>query len=281
MIVDCHSHIHDYPGHVSEELAAEARACCHGTPPDLHVPPARHWQAMHGVDKAIVVGFRAFHSGFAVPNEYVADYVRLHPEKLIGFASVDPAHDPVRDTLEHAIDDLKLRGVKLGPIYQNLHPMDAKLVPVYEFCQSRNLPVIIHQAATFPRKAPLKYALPILLEEVALAFPRLRMVLAHLGHPWINETLVLIRKHPNLFADISALHYRPWQFYNALIAAKEYGVLPKLLFGSDYPYTTPEATIEALKHFNQLVAGTPLPQLGEEEIEALIHSPTLQLLHLE
>ena len=52
-----------------------------------------------------------------------------------------------------------------------------------------------------------------------------------MGHPWIEDTIVLIRKQPNLFADISALHYRPWQFYNALIAAKEYGVLNKLLFG--------------------------------------------------
>ena len=223
MIVDCHSHLHEYPGHISEELAAEANARSRGVPLDLHVPAARHWQAMQQVDRAIVFGIRAFHSGFAVPNEYVADYVRLHPQKLIGFAAVDPARDNVRDALEHATDDLKLRGVKLAPIYQNLHPMDERMLPVYEFCQSRDLPVIIHQAATFPQKAPLKYALPILLEDVALAFPRLKMVLAHLGHPWITETIVLIRKQPNFFADISALHYRPWQFYNALVTAKEYG----------------------------------------------------------
>ena len=107
------------------------------------------------------------------------------------------------------------------------------------------------------------------------------MVIAHLGHPWIDDTLVLIRKQPNFYADISALHYRPWQFYNALITAKEYGVLDKLLFGSDYPFTTPEASIDALRNFNKLVEGTNLPRLATEDIERLITSPALEYLGLE
>ncbi len=280
MIIDCHSHLHEYPGHVSEAFATEANARSRGGGVDLHVPPERHWRAMQSVDRVIVLGFRAFHSGLVIPNEYIADYVGTHPEKLIGFASVDPTKDDVRATLEHALHDLHLSGVKLGPIYQHIHPLDERLLPVNEFCQTHHLPILIHQATTFLQAAPLSFALPILLEEVALRYPRLKMVLAHLGQPWITETLVLIRKQPNLFADISALHYRPWQFYNALITAKEYGVLNKLLFGSDFPYTTPEATIAALREFNRLTAGTNLPRLESEEIEQLIHSPTLELLEL-
>jgi uncharacterized protein len=247
----------------------------------LHVPPERHWQAMEKVDKAIVFGMRAFHCGIISPNSYIADYVKTHPEKLIGFAAVDPTQDNVHDTLAHAIDDLKLRGVKLGPIYQNIHPLDERMMPVYQFCEKRNLPIMIHQGTTFPQKAPLKYSRPILLEDVAMKYPRLKMIIAHMGHPWIDETIVLIRKQPNFFADISALHYRPWQFYNALIIAKEYGVLNKLLFGSDFPFTTPDATIESLRNFNCMVSGTNLPKLTGEEIETLIHSPTLKLLELE
>lgn len=280
MIVDCHSHIFEYPGHISEEFAQEANSRSRGKPIGLHVPPARHWEGMRNVDKAIVFGMRAFHSGIVSPNEYIADYVKTHPEKLIGFAAVDPMQDDVNAVLEHAIDDLKLRGVKLGPIYQNIHPLDTRMIPVYDFCQRRNLPILIHQGTTFPQKAPLKYSFPILLEDVAMAFPRLKMIIAHMGHPWIDDTIVLIRKQPNFFSDISALHYRPWQFYNALISAKEYGVLNKLLFGSDFPFTTPDATLESLKNFNHMVAGTNLPQLAEEEIHELIHRPTLDLLEL-
>lgn len=280
MIIDCHSHIQEYPGHISEEFAAEANARSRGKPLELHAPPEHHWAAMKNVDKAIVFGLRAFHSGLTSPNEYIADYVRAHPEKLIGFAAVDPAHDNVHEVLERAIDDLKLRGVKLGPIYQNIHPMDERMLPVYAFCEKRNLPIMIHQGTTFPRRAPLKFSLPILLEDVAMQFPGLKMIIAHMGHPWIAETVVLIRKQPNFFADISALHYRPWQFYNGLICAKEYGVLNKLLFGSDYPYTNPDATMQDLRSIDKMVEGTNLPKLSVEEIETLIHSPTLDLLEL-
>src|SRR5207302_11471202 len=120
---------------------------------------------------------------------------------------------------------------------------------------------------TFPRLAPLKFSLPILLEDVAMQFPDLKMIIAHMGHPWIAETIVLIRKQPNFFADISALHYRPWQFYNALVCAKEYGVLNKLLFGSDYPFTTPDATLQSMRDFNKMTEGTNLPGLSLEEIQ--------------
>lgn len=280
MIIDCHTHIWETPGHVSPEFIGEANSRSRGKPLDIHTPPERHRPAMRNVDKAIVFGIRAFHSGLTSPNEYIADYVRTDPTRLIGFAAVDPAHDNVHEILEHAIDDLKLRGIKLGPIYQNIHPLDDRMLPVYEFCERRNLPILIHQGTTFPRKAPLKFSLPILLEDVALKYPALKMIIAHMGHPWIDDTIVLIRKQPNLYADISALHYRPWQFYNALISAKEYGVIDKLLFGSDFPFTTPDATIDALRNVNAMVAGTNLPTLATEQIENLIHSPTLQLLEL-
>ena len=281
MITDCHTHIFEFPGHISQAFADEANSRSRGKPIGLHVPPKRHWEEMRHVDKAIVFGIRAFHSGLSSPNEYIADYVKIHPEKLIGFAAVDPMHDQVHEVLEHAIADLKLRGVKLGPIYQNIHPLDERMMPVYEFCEKRNLPILIHQGTTFPQKAPLTFSLPILLEDVAMKHPDLKMIIAHLGHPWIDDTIVLIRKQPNFYADISALHYRPWQFYNALILAREYGVLNKLLFGSDFPFTTPDATIESLRNFNKMAEGTNLPRLAPEEIEALIHSPTLQLLELE
>ena len=280
MVVDCHTHIWAYPGHLSDEFVAEANARSRGFPLDLNITPERHFQAMAGVDRAIVFGLRAAHSGLYVPNAFVAEYAALHPGKIIGFGAVDPASDDIRSTLEEVVR-LGLRGVKLGPIYQNVHAADPRMFEVYEFCQAHRLPIMIHQGTTFVRTGPLKYALPIQLDDVAIAFPELRMIVAHLGHPWINETLVLIRKHAHLYSDVSALHYRPWQFYNALIAAKEYGVLGKLLFGSDFPFTTPEAQISGLRNINRVTEGTGMPRLTGDEIELLISSPTLACLGLE
>jgi predicted TIM-barrel fold metal-dependent hydrolase len=127
----------------------------------------------------------------------------------------------------------------------------------------------------------LVVANPVLLQPAALDFPRLRMIIAHMGHPWIGETLALIRKHPHLYTDISALYYRPWQFYNALVLAMEYGVLHKVLFGSDYPVTTPASTMDALGKVNEVTRGTGLPRIPEGKLEEMIHRDTLRLIGID
>jgi predicted TIM-barrel fold metal-dependent hydrolase len=174
-----------------------------------------------------------------------------------------------------------LRGVKLAPVYQNVDPMDHRLQPVYAYCQQHGLPIMFHQGTTFPRRAPLKFARPIQLEDVALRYPDLRMVIAHMGHPWMEETVVLIRKQPHVFADVSALYYRPWQFYNALMAAVEYGAAHKLLFGSDYPFTTPADSAAALRQVNHVTGVSGLPRIPERVIEDLIARDTFKLLGLD
>ncbi|GBC82957.1 hypothetical protein HRbin10_02095 [bacterium HR10] len=278
MIVDCHTHVWRRE-HWSEELAHES-VRARGRPIPLDVTEEEYRRALVVVDRAIVFGLRARHVGLLVPNDFIADVVRHFPEKLIGFASVDPSEPEYLDELHRAIEDLKLQGVKLGPVYQNVHPMDERMHPIYAYCQRHHLPILIHQGTTFARRAPLRVASPLLLDEVALAYPDLVMIIAHLGHPWIAETIVLIRKHPNLYADISAVHYRPWQFYNGLMLALEYGVLEKLLFGSDYPFATPEETIEGVRGINRFAARWNLPPLPEEAIAQLLERDVRPLLGL-
>jgi hypothetical protein len=126
--------------------------------------------------------------------------------------------------------------------------------------------------------APLDCTLPRLWDDIAARFPDVRMIMAHVGHPWSEECLVTIRKHPNLFADISALFYRPWQFYNMLILAQEYKVTHKLLFGTDYPFAKSGESIEGLKNANQFTAGTSLPRVSQETIDGILNRDSLKLL---
>jgi hypothetical protein len=104
------------------------------------------------------------------------------------------------------------------------------------------------------------------------------MVLAHLGHPFCEECLVVIRKHPHVYADLSALYYRPWQFYNALVAAQEYRVTHKILFGSDYPFTTPADSITGLRQVNHVAGHSGLPRISEQVMEEILHRDALSLL---
>jgi predicted TIM-barrel fold metal-dependent hydrolase len=279
-MIDCHTHVGEQDVHMRGEFMADARRAWG---PDLQMGTTleQHWAAVQTVERAIVLAFAAPAVGYVVPNEYVADYVAQHPEKLIGFASVDPNDADAPAELRAAVTDLGLKGLKLGPVYQRFDPASDRAFAVYEVAQELGLPVIWHQGTTFVRDAPLALARPILLDEVARNFRRLKVVIAHLGHPWIEEAMATIRKHPTLFADVSALETRPWQYYNGLIAALEYGVSDKLLFGSDYPFSTAEKAAAGLRSINSLVNGTSLPRVPESVIEAIIERPTLEVLGIE
>ena len=89
-----------------------------------------------------------------------------------------------------------------------------------------------------------------------------------------------IRKHENVFADVSALHYRPWQLYHSLMLVQEYGVWHKVLFGTDFPFTTVNASVAGLRGLNDMLEGTKMPRLDVDEIEAMIHRDSLRLLGL-
>ncbi len=277
MIIDCHTHVGEQRHFRGEFLADAARAWG----PDY--TPARtleqHWEAVAEVDYAIVLAFAAPGIGFDVPNDYVAGYVSEHPEKLIGFASVDPARRGAVEELRHAVD-AGLRGLKLAPTYQGFDPLGSEAMAVYEAAEDLDLPIIWHQGTTFVRTARLEYAMPVQIDSVAIRHPGLRIVIAHLGHPWIDDALVVVRKHPNVYADVSALHSRPWQLYNALVSALEYRVTDKLLFGTDWPFSTVAEMVEALRRVNRFTKGTSLPRVPDEVVGGIVTRPTLDLLEL-
>jgi len=158
----------------------------------------------------IVVGGKARLCGLWVDDEAVATYVAEHDDRLIGYMSVDPTQPGWQEEMRHGHLDLGLAGIKLMPMYAGFDPADASFDPLYAYAQEKGLPLLVHTGTTFVSAAPLKWALPIHLDEVASRFPGLRMVLAHLGHPFEGECIAVIRKHEHVYADVSALHYRPF-----------------------------------------------------------------------
>jgi predicted TIM-barrel fold metal-dependent hydrolase len=166
-------------------------------------------------------------------------------------------------------------------VYQGVHPLDPRYYEIFGYCQKYGLPVLTHMATTFSSGTPLEYARPVHMDQVALDFPDLRIVLAHLGHPWEGETLAVIRRNANLYADISALYYRPWQFYNSMRLAEEYRVTGKILFGSDFPFTTTQGSLDGVRDLNGILAGSGLPRVSAELIEQLIQADALGALGLD
>jgi predicted TIM-barrel fold metal-dependent hydrolase len=184
------------------------------------------------------------------------------------------------EELADGIERLGLVGLKMGPMYAGFDPRDPRCDPVYTYCQERGIPILFHSGTTYNRAAPLGLTRPWLFDEVAIKYRDLRMVLAHVGHPFCEECLVVIRKHPHVYADISALYYRPWQFYNMLIAAQEYKVTHKLLFGTDYPFATARESIEGLRQANHIIGNSGLPRVSEHTIAEILERDAFSLLGL-
>jgi predicted TIM-barrel fold metal-dependent hydrolase len=214
-------------------------------------------------------------------NDTTAAFAAAAPSKRIGFMSIHPEVDGAEDELERCRTDLGLKGIKLGPNYQIFDPLGPPALRIYKLAERHGLPMLFHQGASPVPEAPLRYAYPLLMDEIAIRFPELRIVMAHMGHPWQRETIVTIRKHPHVYADVSALFYRPWSFYEGLRLATEWGALDKLLFGSDFPITTPAETAAGLRRVNDPIEGTRLPPVPLDANERLIERDPLPLLGLE
>ena len=281
MIVDVHSHVWEYPGHFSDDFRRQAERAWGGKGVDMGAGFDGYCSHAPEKVRTVVFGGKARLSGLWVDDRYVAHRVAQHPEALIGFLSVDPTQKGWERELREGHQELGLRGIKLLPMYAGFAPSDFSLDPLWGYAAENCLPVILHTGTTFISQAPLDCTFPRHIDAVAIRFPDVRIVMAHLAHPFEGECVATIRKHPNVYADVSALHHRPFQLYQSLMLAQEYGVWGKLLFGTDYPFATVDGTIEGLRDLNRMLEGTALPRLNSDQIEALIHRNGLEILGLE
>jgi len=279
MICDVHNHFW-LPHELGPEVMADlVRAG--GVAIDHSMTSESHLKASQAADTSIVFGLRAKKTGYHIANDTVKTQVDRAPDRLVFFTSIDPAEDDFMGELERTHRDLGAKGIKLGPIYQGVHPLDDRYHMIYSYAQRNGLPIITHMATTFASGVPLDYANPVYMSQVAVEYPGLIIVLAHMGHPWIGETVAAIRKEPNLYADISALYYRPWQFYNALMLLAEYGTWKKVMFGSDYPCTSVADSIAGVRNANHIVEGTGLPKISTEILESILHRDALKIMGIE
>ncbi len=295
MIIDVHTH----PPHFRERIPAGLKIEAPPWRPDKSVTTGFTWpdyeQAMSGVDYSVTFGIAQYpvdpaaeiHNAYDLVfgpareiNNSVAEFVSEHDGRVIGFMSVHPDDPDALREIDRCTNELGLRGIKLGLNYQRTALLGPNAFAIYHRAEQLKLPILFHMGTSPVRFAPLEEAYPLYVDRIAIACPDLKIVMAHMGHPWFQDTIVVIRKHPNVYADISALFYRPWSMYNGLRLATEWSVLHKLLLGSDYPVATPAETIEGTMRVNEILEGTKLPRVPEDELDRIVHRDSLSLLGL-
>ena len=180
-------------------------------------------------------------------NDYISEIVTSYPGRFIGFAAIDPWQGKASvEELERAVKDLSLRGLKLHPVQQAFHPNDEKFYPLYEKAMELNIPVLFHSgmAASGSGMAggggmKLKYSAPIPgMDDVAADVPHLTVIMAHPGWPGIAEQIAVALHKPNVYLDLSG--WLPRYIPKQLLDEANTRLQDKVLFGSDYPFITPD-----------------------------------------
>jgi len=257
MIVDCHTH-----------LSLDGSKTSSG----------EHKNTCRDVDACFVLA--GCQADRHIANEDLADCIRRN-SKAIGFAAMNPAQDAVDvKSVKKTVLEKGLRGLVLYCAEDGFHPAHSRAMQLYEVAEELRLPVFFHNCPPFSPQAVMEFSRPFQLDEVARAFPRLKIIVGRMGFPFIEQTWCLLAKNENVFADLTIIPQRVWEVYNVVLSAYEAGVMDKLLFGSGYPFATPQACIETLLGFNKMLSDTYLPQVPREKLRSIVERDSLAALGL-
>jgi predicted TIM-barrel fold metal-dependent hydrolase len=181
-----------------------------------------------------------------ITNEEIAELAHKHSDVAIPFASINPHRGKEGvAAAKRLIKDHKVRGFKFHPSEQDFFPNDPIAYPLYEAIAEAKLPALFHSGQTGVGAGTpggggirLKYSNPMLLDDVAVDFPDMPIVLAHPSFPWQEEALSVATHKPQVYIDLSG--WSPKYFPPILVQYANTLLKEKILFGSDYPVMTPE-----------------------------------------
>jgi uncharacterized protein len=242
MITDCHIHIQPiemFKPHALE-LMKRKRANFEQIVAFSRSPKAflKHLD-VSGVDRAALINYVApevigFTNGV---NQFIAEYVKENPRRLLSCGSLHPRHTTnIEDDVEQLLR-LNLRMIKIHPPHQLLYPNDylrgvKELEVIYRAAEAHGIPVMFHTGTSIFPGARNKYGDPIYIDDVAVDFPKLKILLAHGGRPlWMSTAFFLIRRHPNVHLDISGIPPKLLLKYFPRLEE----IASKTLFGTDWP----------------------------------------------
>jgi len=247
-----------------------------------------------GIDKTVIVSldyeylFRG-DVNYKEYNDRLAEMVNDYPDRLIGFGGIDPRRGKAAiKELERCIEELGFKGVKFWTL-TGFYPDDLKFYPFYKRVEELGALIFCHTGMG-PATTYIKYCRPEYVDTVAVDFPNIKFIMAHIGDPWTNEAIAVATKNPNVYLDISAweptLKMAPFLFYQTLIQAKLSCGINKILFGTDWPLFTPILSLKKwVAGIKKMKLPPPLqlmglPEFSEEEKNKILGKNAAKLLGL-
>lgn len=300
MIIDCHMHSWKYPDHFNREaMLRNQPARRRGWTEDRFKqmwdsPIERYIAEMDGVvDKAILMGLKSWDTfGVDIPNEYLADIVKKYPDKFAWCCCVNPTEEGALEEVRHCVEDLGAIGLgEIGPSYGGFLANDERCFPIYDKAQEWGIPLVIHCGPSQPRNLRMVYGDPLQVDDIAINFPELKIVICHLGYYKYEDAIFLIQKHENVFGDISWLasisglerstlsRYLPvveFPYYHLLYPllyyfAQTFGPTDKLLWGTDWTASPPKQSIQILTNLNEVLRKYNLPEIPQMALDNILY----------
>lgn len=199
----------------------------------------------------------------------------------VGTISVTDYKKQELEELEEWLRKKMILGVKLYPGYQHFYPSDKIAEPIYKLCMKYDVPVIFHSGDTLTTcypQAKVQYSHPLHIDSVATDFPDLKIIIAHLGNPWLVDCAELLYKGKNVYADVSGLVVEDKQLsgpYGQMMKQriKElmiYSTPKKLLFGTDWPLATMKTYIKFVKSWG----------LSKKELDHIFYKNAIDLFQI-
>ena len=248
MIIDCHVHLNNY----HEERSLELNDA---------LEQLQHAMAESGVTYALVLTSYLVNAN-RPSTAAVVRAVEAHANLGV-VAGISFLHYRERDLRELAdfLKDGLVKGLKLYPGYEPFYPHDHRLQVVYDLAEEFDVPVMIHCGDTYSPRGKLKYAHPLEVDEVAVDHPNVKLVICHLGNPWLVDCMEVVYKNKNVYADFSGLilgqfteafeDYMEEQIGEVILYA---GEPDYFLYGSDWPICSMQSYVRFAR---QLKMTTP------------------------
>jgi predicted TIM-barrel fold metal-dependent hydrolase len=207
-------------------------------------------------------------------NEEVAELAAEHDDVILPFASLDPNRGMgAVKAARRLVSDYGVRGLKLHPNAQEFYPNDRRVYRLYEVFQENQLPVLFHSGHTGVGAGErggggirLKYSNPMFVDDVAVDFPDMTIILAHPSFPWQDEALSVARHKPLVHIDLSG--WSPKYFPPSLVQHANSILQDKVLFGSDYPLITPDRWLADFASLD--IKGTVRPKILKENARRVL-----------
>lgn len=198
-------------------------------------------------------------------NSFIIDYTKGRRDRFIPFGSIHPRYSKnTREEMDQLIQKMGIQGIKIHPPHQLFYPNDYQngmtaLEIIYQKAEASGIPVMFHTGTSIFPGARTKYGDPIYIDDVAIDFPKLAIILAHGGRPfWMETSFFLVRRHPNVYMDISGIP--PKKLLQYFPRLEE--IAHKTLFGTDWP----GPMIKSIKDNIEAFKGLPLSEEAKKKI---------------